>query len=332
MTRPSSVTIGLDVGCTTMAGGLVTAAGDVLTSAQVPTGLDSRGSVQTILGMVSELAAEARARGLAVEAVGIGMPGLVDVERGVHRASAGGAFLAELHGVPLAELASARTGVPAFMDNDVNALALGEWMFGVARGATSCVVLAIGSAVGAGIILDGRLVRGRNGFAGELGHVTVDLDGPRCPCGARGCLALSLGGKFLAEEAARRAEREPTVMLAMAGGRAAAITAETVFAAAAAGDTVARGMVERAVRALGGGLSIMVNTLDPGLIVVTGGVVASLLPLRDEVLRRTREHTLAEFLAGTTIHFAPAHKGQTVRGGAALVLYERARRAASLAR
>jgi glucokinase len=315
-----------------MAGGLVTPAGEVVSSAQGPTGLDSTGSVQAILGMVSELAAEARARGLGLEAVGIGMPGLVDAERGILRASAGGAFLAELHGVPLADLASARVGVPAFVDNDVNALALGEWTFGVARGAGSCVVLAIGSAVGAGIILDGRLLRGRNGYAGEVGHVSVDLNGPRCPCGSRGCLAVYVGGKFLAEEAARRAESEPTAMTAMAGGQAAAITAETVFAAAAAGDAVARGMVERATRALGVGLSTVVNTLDPGLVVVTGGVVASLLPLRDEILRRTREHVLAESLAGTTIHFTPAHKGQTVRGGAALVLYERARRAASLAR
>jgi predicted NBD/HSP70 family sugar kinase len=129
-------------------------------------------------------------------------------------------------------------------------------------------------------------------------------------------------------EARRRAGSEPSSLLAMAGGQAAGITAEMVFAAAAAGDGLARSLVEGACRALGAGLAVVVNTLDPDVVVVTGGVVKSLLPLREEILRRTAEHALAESLAGTPIHFVPGHKSQTVRGGAALVLYEQARRAA----
>jgi glucokinase len=218
--------------------------------------------------------------------------------------------------------------VPTFVDNDVNALALGEWTFGLGRGAPSCVVVAIGSALGAAIILDGRLVRGKNGYAGELGHVPVDLDGPVCPCGARGCLGPYLGGEYIAMEARRRVASEPSSLGAMAGGKPGGITAEMVFTAASAGDGLARSMVERACRALGAGLAVVINTLDPGVVVVTGGVVKSLLPLREEIIRRASEYALAESLAGTPIHFAPGHKGQTVRGGAALVLYERARRAA----
>ena len=131
----------------------------------------------------------------------------------------------------------------------------------------------------------------------------------------------------MAVEARRRIEREPSSLLALAGGDPAAITAETVFAAAAAGDGLARGMVDRACRALGAGVAIAVNGLNPEVVVVTGGVVKSLLSLQDEILRRVGEYTLADALAGTPIHFVPGHKSQTVRGGAALVLYERARRA-----
>jgi glucokinase len=257
--------------------------------------------------------------------VRVGVPGLVDTERGMLLTSAG-SHVAELHLVPLAESISAKTGVPTVVDNDVNALALGEWTFGLARGAASCVVLAVGSALGAGIIVDGRLVRGKRGFAGEFGHIPIDFDGPPCHCGGRGCLGLYVGGEYLAAEARQRIEREPSSLLALAGGEIGAITAETVFLAAADGDRLARGMVDRACRALGAGLAIAVNGLNPDLVVVTGGVVKSLLPLRDEIMRRVGEYTLADALAGTPIHFIPGQKSQTVRGGAALVLYERARR------
>ena len=331
MTRAPGVLIGVDVGCTTLSGGLVTPDGRVLSATQAPTSLGSGTVVHTVLGIVTDLHAEAQTLGLALEAVGIGVPGLVDGERGMLLYSAG-SHVADLHQVPLAERVSAKTGVPTFVDNDVNVLALGEWTFGLGRGAASCVVVAVGSAVGAGIVLDGRLVRGKSGFAGELGHVSIDFDGPRCHCGGRGCLSLYVGGEYIAAEARQRVAREPSSLLALAGGEPGAITAETVFAAAAAGDGLARGMVDRACRALGAGLAIAVNGLNPEVVVVTGGVVKSLLPLQDEIIRRTGEYALADALAGTSIHFVPGHKSQTVRGGAALVLYERARRAAGLPR
>jgi glucokinase len=329
LTSARRVLIGVDVGCTTLSGGLVAPDGQVLATIQAPTNLGSATVVATILAIVTDLHAEAQTRGLVLEAVGVGVPGLVDTERGMLLTSAG-SHVADLHLVPRAESFSAKTGVPTLVDNDVNALALGEWTFGLARGAGSCVVLAVGSALGAGIIVDGRLVRGKSGFAGELGHIPIDFDGPSCHCGGRGCLGLYVGGEYLAAEARQRIEREPSALLALAGGEIGAITAETVFMAAAAGDRLARGMVERACRALGAGLAIAVNGLNPDMVVVTGGVVGSLLPLRDEIMRRVGEYTLADALAGTPIHFVPGQKNQTVRGGAALVLYERSRRRRSL--
>lgn len=324
MTSTSTVLIGVDIGCTSTAGGLVTSDGEVLSAIEAPTKLGSGTSLQTIADIVADLAAEAQHRGLALEAVGVGVPGLVDVERGLVVSSAG-SVLADLQRAPLAEMISAKTGVPTFVDNDVNALALGEWAFGAGRGAASCVVLAIGSAVGAGIVLDGRLLRGASGFAGELGHVSIDFDGPPCHCGGRGCLSLYLGGDYLAAEARRRIVDESSALQALAGGDGSAVTAETVFAAAAAGDALARGMVDRACRALGAGLALVVNGLNPEVVVVTGGVVKSLLPLQAEIARRTGEYALTDLLAATRIHFVVGDKRRTLRGGAALVLYERGR-------
>lgn len=323
--RPGAL-IGVDIGCTTISGGLVAPDGTVLAAFQAPTNLGSRTGVDTVIDMVAGLCAEAEARQVAVEAVGIGLPGLVDVAQGILRNSAG-AYVADFHGFPLAERISAKTGLQTFVDNDVNALALGEWHFGLARGSASCVVLAIGSGVGAGIILDGRLVRGKSGYAGELGHVSVDLDGPPCICGSRGCLAVYAAGDYMAREARRRIEREPSSMLDLAGGNVEAVTAETVYLAASSGDRLAQTLVDRACQALGAGIGLIVNTLNPEVVILTGGVVTSLVRLEDEIMRRTRDYALADALAGTRIHLVPGAKSQTVRGGAALVLYERARRA-----
>jgi glucokinase len=321
------VLIGIDIGCTTISAGLVTEDGDVLTSSQRPTNLGSGTGPDTVVALVAELREEARHRHLEVQAVGIGMPGLVDVDRGVLKASAG-AHVADFHDIALAERITAKTGLPAFIDNDVNAHALGEWRFGPGRGSASCVVLAVGTGLGGGIIVDGRLVRGRSGFAGEFGHVPIELDGPPCNCGGRGCIALYACGKFIAEEAQRRVAREPSTLVELAGGDAGAITAETIFRAAREGDPLARDLVARACRAVGAAIAIAVNILDPETVIVTGGVANSLVALEDELLRHARQYALADALAATRIHVVPSAKSHTVRGGAALVLYERERRAA----
>ncbi|MET0852842.1 MAG: ROK family protein [Candidatus Rokuibacteriota bacterium] len=324
MTTMPGVLIGVDVGCTTISGGLVTADGAILSTVQVPTRLGSRAAMEGLLGVVATLRTQAAERALHVEAVGVGLPGLVDTDRGVLLTSAGD-HVVDLCG-NIAERLEAKTGLPTLVDNDANALALGEWRFGLARGSASCVVLAIGTGIGAGLIMDGRLARGHRGYAGELGHIPLELDGPPCPCGGRGCVAMYAAGEYLAEQARRRVAVEPSSMPALAGS-VDAITARTIFDAAAAGDGLARAMADRACQALGATLAIVVNGLNPEIVIVTGGVVSSLLPLEDEILRRTRQYALADALASTRIHLVPGDKTRTVRGGAALVLYERARRA-----
>jgi predicted NBD/HSP70 family sugar kinase len=164
----------------------------------------------------------------------------------------------ELADLRLAEQIQARTGIHAFVDNDVNALALGEWTFGLARGATSLVLLAIGTNIGGGIIYDGRVVRGHRGFAGELGHVPINFDGPPCFCGGRGCLGMYVGGRHMAREAANRVRLHPD----------------------------------------------------------------SLVRLEADILQRAGRYAYPQAFANTRIYIAAADKRRTLRGGAALVLYE----------
>jgi len=319
--------MGIDVGATTIAGGLVTGAGDVLEVVQARTHRNGAGTaVETLLGVVDDLLVKTAARGLSLVGVGVGVPGAIDPEKGVmvkppHHP------VPEFADLRLGEQISTRTGIPAFVDNDANALALGEWTFGIGRGSASLVLLAVGTNVGGGIIHDHRVVRGHAGFGGELGHVTINFDGPSCFCGGKGCLGMYLGGAQMALEARRRIDPlRPSALLTLAGGEVSAITSKIVFEAARAGDPVAQGMVDEACEALGANLGGIVNGMNPEVVIITGGVAESLVPLETDILQRVRRYAYAPALSNTRICIVPADKRRTMRGAAALVLYELAHR------
>jgi glucokinase len=196
-------------------------------------------------------------------------------------------------------------------------------MFGAGRGVRSLALLALGTGVGGAIIAGGRLLRGEGGAAGEFGHVPVELRGAPCVCGGRGCLSLFIGGEFMARAARSRVEAgEPSALLDRAGGDPGRIDTVLVFQAAAAGDALASELVERACEALGAGIALVVNSLDPGLVIVTGGVAASLVALESDVVRAVRRYALRHVLNRTCIRILASDKDRTVLGGAALALYE----------
>lgn len=317
--------IGVDVGASTISAGLVEPDGTVLLTVQAPT--DGPGTAtETILSLLDRILARAAERRTRVGGVGVGLPGLVDIEKGSMRSMDGG-WMSELRDVPLASLIRERSGHIVFVDNDVNALALAEWTWGLGRGASSLVTVAIGTGIGGGIIVNGALLRGHLNTAGEIGHMAVSLDGPVCACGGTGCLSAYVAGRLIAERARERLAAYPdSAILARAGGDPGRIGAEIIFAAAAAGDALARVVVHQACETLAVAIGALANLLNPDVVVVTGGVAGSLAPLREDILARMRRRTLPAVLDATTIHFTPADKRNTVRGGAALVLYELGRR------
>ena len=328
MMLPTDPIVGVDVGASTISAGLVDRDGTVLTAAQAPTQGGS-GVVDTIFTLIDRALASAADRGLAVAGIGVGLPGLVDVGEGSMRSmrSMPFAWLSELGDVPLATLIQERTGHPVFVDNDVNALTLGEWTFGLGRGAASLVTLAIGTGIGGGLILDGRLIRGHHHSAGEIGHMSVSLAGPRCVCGSVGCLATYVAGAMMADRARERLAAYPgSALLARTGGDPGRIGAPLLFEEAAAGDPLARVVIDEACEAVAMGIGVLVSLLNPEIIVITGGVATSLAPLEADILRRVRRRGLTATLDATTVRVVPADKRGTVRGGAALVLYEMARR------
>ena len=308
-----SAAIGVDVGGTTTSAGLVDPDGAVLAHRSAPTHARGAGTaLDTAFDLIAQVDAVARSRGIAVAGVGIGVPGTADVDAGVVGADIH--HVPELASVPIAALVSQRFGVPAFVDNDANVLALGEWTWGAARGARSLVLLAIGTGVGAGIVLGGRVERGRAGFAGELGHVPIDFEGRPCICGGRGCLEMYVAGPDIAREGSRRLGRP--------------VEAGEVFELAARGDSAVRPVVDRACEALAAGLAMIVNGLNPEAIVLAGSVAKSLVPLESDLRRRLARRAFARALDGTHIGILALDKDATVRGGAALLRCEVARRSA----
>jgi glucokinase len=315
----SRLILGVDVGGTSTAAGVVTADGDVIGWQSAPTHGEAD-PLATITALIAGVRKAVGRRADTIGALGVGVPGPVDAARG--RIGEPVTHVPELAGRALAAELGERLRLPVFVDNDVNALALGEWMFGAGRGSRSLVVLAAGTGIGAGIVLDGRIVRGATGFAGELGHVPVKFDGPRCFCGGRGCLSIYASGRGIADAARARVAGNPQAVLVKAAGDPQGITAPLVFRAAADGDAVAASIVDEACQALGAMIGIIVNGLNPEVVVVTGGVAQSLTSLEPKILGAAAEYTLPRALAATCITIVPGAKRVGVRGAAALALYE----------
>jgi glucokinase len=223
-----------------------------------------------------------------VLAVGLGIPCLVDPATGVALDS----NHLPLRGVAVRDLLAERVGLPVVVDNDANAAMLVEWRCGEARGADNAIMLTLGTGIGGGLIVGGRLVHGTRGAAAELGHIIVDADGPPCPgsCPNHGCLEALVSGHAIGVEGMARARSEPDSALGRALGARRDITGALVTELAHDGDSVAREVMTLMGERLGLGVVTLVNIFNPEVVVVGGGAIAAgellLGPAREVVARR----------------------------------------------
>jgi glucokinase len=267
---PPRRVIGIDAGGTKLLGGVVDE--DLVVHHRVHRlwrGADRQETLDIFVGAVDEV----RAAAPDVQAVGFGIPSLVEWETGVSRWS----NHLPLADVPFRDLMSERLGLPVVVDNDSNLALLAEHRRGAAREARHAVLVALGTGIGSGLLLDGRIYRGATGVGAELGHVVLDLHGPDCPsnCPGRGCFEAFVSGNAIGREGARLARERPDTVLGkrLAAGRE--VTGGLVTELAHDGDETAQLALREVGRRLGAALTGIVNALNPEVIVIGGGAVAA---------------------------------------------------------
>ncbi|MBB5801586.1 glucokinase-like ROK family protein [Saccharothrix ecbatanensis] len=279
--------LGVDVGATSVTVAVTDGRCEVLESRNEV--CDVRDGPAQVLGRVVELAdtVYAKAPGRLIGA-GIGLPGPVSFRDGMPVAPP---IMPGWDRYPVRDELAGRWGCPVTVDNDVNVMALGERHAGVARSLEDLIFVKVGTGIGCGIVLGGRVYRGVAGTAGDIGHIRLDDYGPACACGEVGCLEAYFGGAALARDATTLARSGRSVALAAALRDKGVLTAEDVGAAAAAGDFAAANLVREGGRRLGHAVASLVSFLNPGMVVIGGGVSrlghSLLAEVRSAVYRRS---------------------------------------------
>src|SRR4051812_26189407 len=287
--------IGVDLGGTNIVAGAMPLDGSREIAMQTkPTLADGGASsvVDRIAAMIEEVIAQTSAETGAKRGdflgVGIGSPGPLDRQKGIVIITPNLGW----KNFPLRDEISKRVNLEATLDNDANCATLGEFWCGAAVGGRNVIGMTLGTGIGGGIILEGKLYHGASDAAGEIGHTTIDSTGRRCKCGNYGCLEAYASGPAIAERAreALRGDESESVLLSMVGGDAKKITAQIVYEASKRGDVVAREVVRETARFLGAGVSNLLNIFNPDIAVMAGGVTQAgdelFKPLRAEVKRR----------------------------------------------
>jgi glucokinase len=307
--------VGVDVGGTKVAAGLVNAEGEILSHIRVPMAANSspEEGLQSVLSAIKQALPENQG---AVAGIGICAPGPLDPRTGV---------ILNPPNVPcwrnfsLAEAVRKVHSVPVKVDNDANAAALAETRWGAARGRTNVFYATIGTGIGTGIVFEGKIYHGRTGSAGEGGHVSIDYNGPICRCGKPGCIEILASGPAIARRAREEVNKGRTSsMLEIAGGSLAAITGEIVGKASENGDSLARAILSETTTMLALWLSNMVDLFDPEIIVIGGGAAALLSPFFDDLRAQVTELAVNPWTKEVPIIEARYGAESGIAGGAAL--------------
>ncbi|MDD5127936.1 MAG: ROK family protein [Dehalococcoidales bacterium] len=261
--------LGFDLGGTKLLTAIVDAAGYIVSRHQVPTPQGVDAVVKAMAESANQVIAEARLTDAEVDAIGIGVAGPSSPESGIVFTSP---HLPGWQDVPLRDIIARDLGRPAFLINDARAAALGELYYGAAKGMRHFIYVTISTGIGGGIVIDGKLYLGATGTAGEIGHMTIQADGPLCNCGNHGCWESLASGSALARAAAQRIKDGDKSAIIDIAGDVTKITAETVQRAAEQDDALAQELIARTGYYFGTGLANLINIFNPQMIVIGGGL------------------------------------------------------------
>jgi glucokinase len=315
--------IGIDLGGTKVEVAAVDVSGRILQRLKQPTGV--AGGPDGIIGQMVEMVRQVRETGppSAPAGLGVGVAGQITATGGVVR------FAPNLNWreVPLQDRLHQALNLPVAITNDVRAATWGEWRHGAGQGADDLICLFIGTGIGGGVVSGGRMLSGCTNTAGELGHITVDINGPRCTCGHRGCLEALAGGWAIARQAREAIRNDPAAGKAFfqaAGLKEPAaleeVNAKVVAAAGGAQNPLARLLVDEVARALIAGTVGLVNAFNPCRLILGGGVIQGLPELLDRIAAGIRASALNAATEGLEVLPAKLRNDAGVVGAATLAI------------
>jgi glucokinase len=323
--KGEDLVLGIDLGGSKILTAVISSQGEILsrdhTVTPAPEGHEA--VIQSILESAQRALQEANVDPSTLAAVGVGAPGISNPETGILFTSPN---LPGWQDIPLRDIMEERLSKKSFLINDANAAALGEFHFGAARGVRDFIYITIGTGIGGGIIIDGRIYTGAIGAAGEVGHMTIDDHGPICNCGNKGCWETLASGTALAREARRRIEEgAATSIPEYAEGDIEKVSPEAVHGAARQGDSLAKELIARTGYYIGIGLTNLINIFNPELIVIGGGLSNIGDMLLEPAFRVARERAYKQSFQA--VRFASAELGRNsgVIGAAAFALHEMGR-------
>lgn len=312
---------GVDLGVTKTTAVVTDLEGNIVSSSRME--LDVQEGIEAVISRLFEVTQTVLKQAIdihgRVAGIGLSVPGLIDAGRGIS------VFAPNIPGwrdIPVVEIFEDEFNIPCWVENDARAMAIGEAMFGAGRGYANILCVNVGRGIGAGVIINGEIYRGKQGGAGELGHMTIDPDGPLCLCGNYGCLEVMAAGPAIAAAAVRKISAgADTLISRLVDGRIQDISAEVVSRAAIEGDPVARSLIQEAGRYLGIGIANAVNLLSPEIVIIGGGVSRSGDILFEEV--RTTVEKRAFTAVVNLPQIVPSVRGEEASSvGAAAIVFE----------
>lgn len=266
--------IGVDIGGTSVKLGLISEKGRILAKKvfQTPKNVGREEMLSLLIDHIKTLLSDARRRNVKVVGVGVGAPGPIDVEKGLVY------FFPNIPGwknTPLKKILSSKLKLPVFVDNDANAMALGEAVYGAGRGVRNAIALTLGTGVGGGLVLDGKLFHGPYFSAAELGHIVINENGLPCGCGNRGCIETYVGNGYFTGMIRKRLANGERSILTQWIKEGQTLTPELAARAAKKGDKFAKKVWEETAGHLATALAGLVNLLNPERIILGGGIAQS---------------------------------------------------------
>ncbi len=317
--QKQKIAVGVDLGGTSIKLGLVDRTGKILQKISIDS-FAAEGPKKVVTQIKLGIKELIKNDNVKIEGIGIGSPGAIIAEKGI---VANPPNFPGWGRVPLGKLIESEFGKRVYVENDANAAAIGELIYGAGKNLNYFIMITLGTGVGGGIIINKKIYRGETGGAGEIGHSSIDYNGPVCKCGSRGCIEAYVGNNYLINNVKKDIPSYPNSLISkMLQNDGTELTPKLIYEAAKMNDGFALKIIDDVGKKLGYGLASVVNILDITSIIIGGGVAGFGKPLFNAVTKTVKERVLIPFRARVRIIPAKLKNDAGIKGASALVFYK----------